>query len=165
MKIYATLLILAPTLFFVSSTLIEYFSSGFDWQKTVKSMIGFAVLAGMLSLSMVPGALSILEWFHIYEDRIEARGIFGCKNKVIYKNVEYVEETMIHINSYETRLYYIFHDGRKMYRGGHLNRNTFLNHKKYMLRIPKTLETENYILNTLHLEIRQAKTQCAPSEN
>lgn len=95
-----------------------------------------------------------LEWYYVYEDHIEVRTIYGIKNIVYYSNVLFVEEKVIYLtmHGYLQETFYIFNDGRKK------DRKTFgigryYNRKKYNLRIYKTKELENYIVNTLKIKI------------
>ena len=109
-------------------------------------------------------ALGCLEWFRVYEDRIEARTIYGIKNKVYMGAVQFVEESQINLTVKGiSRTFYIFHDGRKSAKDflGITNHiQSCYNKKKYNFRMRKTQELEDYIKNTLHLEIRNTEMQC-----
>lgn len=154
-RFYTVVLAVLPVVVDLVFTSIVLICSGFDWQLAVECLIVFGIISIPIAIVSIPAALSMPEWFYIYEDRIEARCIWGCKNKVMIHDVAAVEEVMLHINSYAQCPYYVFYDGRKMHKDGFEGRSTFLNYKKYMLRIHKTPEVEDYILNTLHLEIQK----------
>ena len=96
--------------------------------------------------------LSCMEWFRIYEDRIEAVCVYGKKNTVYFKDVLYVEELKINETRYAFYLYYIFYDGRKNNKS-RLDINSCFNKKKFNFRIYKTDKLEDYITNVLKLEI------------
>ena len=94
-----------------------------------------------------------LEWFLIYEDKIEARYLFGIKNIVYFKDVLFVQELKINLTIRGTPKYFlVFNDGRK-------NNDSFFdliscyNKKKYSCRIYKTPEIENYVINVLKLKV------------
>ena len=105
--------------------------------------------------------LSNMEWFHIYADRLECNSTLGQKNVVHFCNVAYVEEIKINwISRGDPRIFYIFHDGRKSYNDKHFfSSQSCYNKKEFALRIRKTPEMEDFIVNTLHFEIRTTKTQ------
>ena len=71
------------------------------------------ILFSPLIIVMTFLALVQLEWFHVYEDRIEVRGILGQKNVVYFKDVVFVEERKIPLTTrdYHTP-FFIFHDRR-----------------------------------------------------
>ena len=155
----AVLCALSPVITACVFSTVVWILSKFQW----KSVGEFLLVAGIFLVPLTPvmifGALTTLEWFWVYEDRIEAHGVWGCKNTVFYKDVEYVEERMLPLNIRDhVMLHYIFHDGRKN-SGGILEHISSPNKRKYTLRIYRTPELEDYILNTLHLEIRKTKTQ------
>ena len=96
-----------------------------------------------------------LEWFYIYDDRIEARFVFGRKNVVFFDSVLFVEQTEIDLITKGMRkTFYIFNDGRKN-NNSFLNLNSCYNNKKFNLRICKTSELENFI-NTKQLSIQDS---------
>ena len=98
-------------------------------------------------------SLMNLEWFHIYDDRIEARYIFGIKNIVYFDNVLFVQELTINLTSRGMKKkFYVFNDGRKN-NNNILDVNSCYNRKAFNLRIHKTYELENYIQNSLKLKI------------
>ena len=101
--------------------------------------------------------LNNLEWFHIYEDRIEARCVFGIKNIVYFKNVLLVEELKINLTARGTpKDFYIFNDGRKN-NNSLFDLNSCYNNKKLNLSIYKTAEIENFVNNILKLEVLREK--------
>ena len=101
-------------------------------------------------------ALIDLEWFHIYEDRIEVRYILGKKNIVYFDKVVFVQELKISLTSrgLSEKDFYIFNDGRKN-NSNFLDLNSCYNKKKFNLRIYKTDELENYVNNVLKLKIKK----------
>ena len=94
-----------------------------------------------------------LEWYYIYDDHIEVRNIYGKKNSVFFNNVSSVEEIEINLTTRGMKkAFYIFNDGRKNNRNVY-NINSCYNNKKFNLRIYKTNELENYIINTLKYKV------------
>ena len=94
------------------------------------------------------------EWYCVYNDRIEACGIWGIKNKAYYRDVLYIEEVEIPLTSRGTyKTFFIFRDDRKS-NGNILERESCYNRKEYSFRIYKTRELEDCIVNTLRLEIK-----------
>lgn len=94
-----------------------------------------------------------LEWYCVYDERIDVKCVFGKKNSVYFDNVIFVEELQINLSSRGMeKTFYIFNDGRKN-NNNILDVNSCYNSKKYNLRIYKTAELENYILNIRNLPI------------
>ena len=94
-----------------------------------------------------------LEWYCIYDDHIEVRNIYGKKNSVFFNNVSGVEEIEINLTTRGMKkAFYIFNDGRKNNKNI-FNINSCYNNKKFNLRIYKTKELENYIINTLKYKL------------
>lgn len=91
-----------------------------------------------------------LEWYYVYNNKIEVRTIYGIKNIVFYDNVLFIEELEINLTTRGMKKnFYIFNDGRKN-NNNIFNINSCYNNKKFNLRIYKTKELENYINNNLH---------------
>ena len=87
-----------------------------------------------------------LEWYCIFNDRIEVRCPFGKKNVVYYNNILFVEEVGISLTTRgEDKPFYVFNDGRKN-NGNIFNVNSCYNKRKYNVRIYKTSMLENYIM-------------------
>ena len=100
--------------------------------------------------------LNNLEWFHIYEDKIEARCIFGIKNIVYFKDVLFVQELKINLTSRGTpKQFLILNDGRKN-NDSLFDLNSCYNKRHYNLRIYKTPEIEIFLTNYLSLKINNA---------
>ena len=98
----------------------------------------------LFSLTLLLG-LTNLEWFYIYEDRIEARYIFGVKNVVYFDDVLDVQQVKINLTTRGMeKEFYIFNDGRKNNKS-FFNINSCYNKKEFNLRIYKTPELENII--------------------
>lgn len=96
-----------------------------------------------------------LEYFYIYDDRIEARNIFGIKNVVYFRDVVFIEEKQINlITRGGEKSFYLFNDGRKN-NNNSMNIDSCYNNKKYSLRIYKTQELELYIKDVLNLPIKE----------
>lgn len=129
-----------------------------DDMTAVYSFLGIIALPFLMLHIVV--ALSCLEWFSIYTDRIEAKTIYGIKNRVYFHEVQFVEEVQINLVAKGMeRTFYVFHDGRKSDNEVlGFGKTSCYNKKKYSLRIRKSPALEDYILNTLHFEIRSAKT-------
>lgn len=99
-------------------------------------------------------ALYYLEWFCVYEDRIEVKTVFGIKNSVYYDKVCYIEELKINLTTRGlVKDFYIFNDGRKN-TSNTLDVNSCYNNKKRNVRIYKTNELENYINNYINVALR-----------
>ena len=106
-------------------------------------------------LLMLFCGLKNLEWYHIYDDRIEVRGVFGRKNVVYYNNVLFVEETKIKLTARGMeKQFYIFNDGRKN-NNNIFDINSCYNKKTLNLRIYKTPKLENYVVQTLCLKLSE----------
>lgn len=119
-------------------------------------VIFLMLLSPAFIISQLIGAI-YLEWFCIYQDRIEVRNIYGIRNVVYYKDVISVEELDISLGAYGWRKrFYIFNDGRKN-NNSDVDFNSCYNSKKYNLRIYKTKKIEDYITNVLGLNIQKTK--------
>ena len=105
----------------------------------------------LLILTILIG-FKYLEWYCIYDDHIEVRNIYGKINSVFYNNVSSVEEVEIYLYRGTKKKFYIFNDGRKN-NGNIFDFNFCYNNKKFNLRIYKTNELENYIINTLKFKV------------
>lgn len=94
-----------------------------------------------------------LEWYYVYNNKIEVRTIYGIKNIVFYDKVLFIEELEINLSTRGMKkIFYIFNDGRKN-NNNIFNVNSCYNNKKLNLRIYKTKELENYINNNLRNSI------------
>ncbi len=96
--------------------------------------------------------LDMIEWFFIYDDKIEVRGIFGIKNTVYLRDIKYVEDIYFYFCRSTFKHLYIFDDGREE----KINRKKWTNKKKRSFRIYKTPELENF-LKEKNIEIRYVK--------
>lgn len=119
-----------------------------------ETCIILSILLFPVCLFFLIGGIASLEWYHIYNDRIEVRYVFGRKNIVYFDKVLFVEETELALSRAVYKTFYIFHDGRK-------NNNNFLditscaNKKKYNLKIYKTDRLEHFIKNELNLTVKK----------
>lgn len=130
-----------------------------EFEDDLKLSIMFSLIFILpILILMIPAillGLNNLEWFHIYEDKIEARCIFGVKNVVYFKDVLFVQELKINLTARGTpKDFLIFNDGRKN-NNSFFDLNSCYNKKKYNLRIYKTPEIENYVTNILKLQREQ----------
>ena len=102
---------------------------------------------------MICIGLNYLEWYCIFDDRIEAKCIYGVKNAVYYNEVKSIKETSINLTArgFE-KTFYIFDDGRKN-NNNFFDVNSCYNRKKYNLRIYKTKKLESFVLNSLKLNV------------
>ena len=99
-------------------------------------------------------SLSQLEWYLIYSDRIEVKGLFSIKNTVYFDKVLFAERVEIPLTNRGMYVpFFIFNDGRKN-NGNILDSNSCYNRKKYNLRTYITPELEEYITKTLHIKIQ-----------
>ncbi len=86
-----------------------------------------------------------LEWFLIYEDRIECRCLFYVKNVVYFQNVISIENKIINLTARGMeKEFFILQDGRKN-TSNILGRMSCYNRKKYSFRIYKTKELETLL--------------------
>jgi hypothetical protein len=120
--------------------------------RDAKAVLMMTALLTPLFLFLILMGLNCLEWYDVYEDRIEAKCIWGRKNIVYYHEVQFVELAMIGIARGIQKPFYIFNDGRKN-NSSILDINTPGNKKKFNLRIHYSPEMENHILNTLGMQI------------
>lgn len=98
----------------------------------------------LFSLILLFGLMN-LEWFNIYEDRIEARYIYGVKNIVYFDDVLDVQQAKINLTTRGMeKEFYIFNDGRKNNKSI-ANIKSCYNKKKFNLIIYKTPELEKLI--------------------
>ncbi len=95
-------------------------------------------------------ASSKVEWFYIYEDRIESRCALGKNNVVYFENVKYIEFALIQVDAHMVDKFYIFNDGRVNTKKKKLEP---FNNESLNLRINKTKELEQFIKETLKIEI------------
>ena len=124
-------------------------------QGEIQSVLVFSLifLVPLFSVAVL-GGLTNLEWFYIYDDRIEARYIFGIKNIVYFDNVLNVQQTEINLTTRGMKKeFYIFNDGRKNNKSI-ANINSCYNKKKFNLIIYKTSELENFI-NIKNLNVQR----------
>ena len=120
--------------------------------RDAKAVLMMTALLTPLFLFLILMGLNCLEWYDVYEDRIEAKCIWGRKNIVYYHEVQFVELVMIGIARGIQKPFYIFNDGRKN-NSSILDINSPSNKKKFNLRIHYSPEMENHILNTLGMPI------------
>lgn len=104
---------------------------------------------GILSVFLYYG-LNKIEWFYIYEDRIEARCALRVNNVVYYENVKFIEDVRIDVDAHVVNSFYIFNDGRVNTKKNKLEP---INNKSINLRINKTKELEDFVKNNLQIEI------------
>ena len=110
------------------------------------------ILLPILLLILLIG-LKNLEWFNIYDDRIDVRNIYGVKNSVSYDKIICVKEVKINLTTRGmVKVFYIFDDGRGDNHNA-FNVNSCYNHRKLNLRIYKTKKLEDHIINTLQMSI------------
>ncbi len=95
-----------------------------------------------------------LEWFNIYEDRIESRCLFGIKNVVYYDNIIFIEKVKINLTSRGMeKLFYIFNDGRKN-NNNYFDNNSCYNKKKFNFRIYKSVKIDEFIYTKLKEKLK-----------
>ncbi len=98
-------------------------------------------------------SLIYLEYFYIYDDRIEARCIYGLKNIAYFDKLLSIDVTKINLTARGAeKEFYIFRDGRADSRNI-LNINSCYNRRKYTLRVHKTEALEAFIHKN-HLRLR-----------
>ena len=116
-------------------------------------VFGLSIIFIPILITMILIGFKYLEWYYIYDDHIEVRNIYGKKNSVFFNNVSSVEEIEINLTARGMeKVFYIFNDGRKNNRNI-FNINSCYNNKKFNLRIYKTNELENYIIDTLKFKV------------
>ena len=82
------------------------------YQYDMKALIVFLLMCffPLFVLTILMG-MNYLEWYCIYDDRIEVRCPFGKKNVVYYNNVLFVEEVEISLTARgKDKPFYIFHN-------------------------------------------------------
>lgn len=110
--------------------------------------IGLFLLVCFAPLYLILCVISLryLEWYHIYDTKIEARGIFGIKNTVYFDQVTSVEEVEICLTTRGMkRIFYIFRDGRQDYGSAVIARNSCYNKKRFTFRVHKTRTLEAFL--------------------
>ena len=120
--------------------------------RDAKAVLMMTALLTPLFLFLILMGLNCLEWYDVYEDRIEAKCIWGRKNIVYYREVQFVELAMIGIARGIQKPFYIFNDGRKN-NNSILDINSCYNKKRFNLRVYATQEMQNHIIHTLRMEI------------
>ena len=116
-------------------------------------VFGLSIIFIPILISMILIGFKYLEWYCIYDDHIEVRNIYGKKNSVFFNNVSCVEEIEINLTARGMeKVFYIFNDGRKNNRNI-FNINSCYNNRKFNLRIYKTNELENYIIDPLKFQV------------
>ena len=139
-KLY--LIILYPVLFFI----LRYTLRNADdilWLFINYYYILPSIIGMHLSVVILPSN-------YIYEDRIESKNILGITNVVYFKDIIRIKEIECK-NCY----YYVFDDGRK-----DDEYDKIYNRPIYNLRLCKTKQLENFILNDLKIPI----VKCEPSK-
>ena len=108
----------------------------------------------LFCLVLLLGSIN-LEWFYVYEDRIEARYIFGIKNVVYFHNVLDVQQVKINLTARGwEKEFYIFNDGRKNNNGYFCSESCY-NRKRFNLKIYKAPRVESYINDVLKFNVTQ----------
>lgn len=120
--------------------------------RDAKAVLMMTALLTPLFLFLILMGLNCLEWYDVYEDRIEAKCIWGRKNIVYYHEVQFVELVMIGIARGMEKPFYVFNDGRKN-NNSILDINSCYNKKRFNLRVYATQEMQNHIIHTLRMEI------------
>lgn len=139
-KIKFLIAIIAPFIPFLVVAIIGMVHQ--EFQAVVVFLL--TIFLPLFSLILLFGLMN-LEWFNIYEDRIEARYIFGVKNIVYFDNVLDVQQVKINLTTRGMeKEFYIFNDGRKN-NNNLANVNSCYNKKNFNLRIYKTPELEKFI--------------------
>ena len=122
---------------------------------TVKGLIGIEVAIGSTPIFVIGLIIIVVspkdnERFIVYEDKIEVRCPYGIKNTVYFDKVSFVEETQLVVGKTH-KTFYIFVDDRPSKRKRF---NECFNNKKYCVRIEKTEQLSNFVINVLKLEVR-----------
>lgn len=141
----------------VASVLISYIAIlviGLITKENFKFLVfGLSMLFLPILILMILIGFKYLEWYCIYEDRIEVRNIYGEKNSVYFNNVSNIEQVKISLTTRGLKkVFYIFNDGRKN-NSNIFDINSCYNNKKFNLRIYKTNKLENYLMNTLKFKV------------
>lgn len=115
----------------------------------------FEVILLILPLAILTyTCIARLEWFYIYQDRIEARSVFGIRNVVYFCDVIMIQEKLLGLKV--SFSYYFFIDHRKTHKkdgqkceitGTEKGSPNAFNTKKYCLRIHKTPRLEEFMKN------------------
>ncbi len=122
-----------------------------DWKILITFLLIFYIPIFLLMNIL---GIRNLEWFNIYEDRIESRCLFGIKNIVYYDNVIFIEEVKISLTSRGmSKLFYIFNDGRKN-NNNYLENNSCYNKKKFNFRIYVNAKLKEFIETKLKEKLK-----------
>ena len=141
-KVVFSLSIIAITLFLMFAVLITWLS-GDDLIALGKIVL---IIYLPICIIMIAFGLFYLEWYNIYEDRIESVCVYKIKNTVYFKDVLFVEKTKISVLVRgKQKEFYIFNDGRKN-NNSIINVNSCHNTKKFNLRIYKTEKIDELIV-------------------
>ena len=142
--------LLAMMLAMVSWVLIEDFinaiSRGDSGNMTMSPLFFISIAAFGLTMINTYG-----EWYYIYENKIEARGIFGVKKTVYYKDVKFIEDICIDIKRNGKERVYVFNDGNT--KSTYKSSKQIYNTKKACFIIQKTKQLEEFIKSNLDIEI------------
>lgn len=111
----------------------------------IEFILIFSLLFFPIILLGILIGMNYLEWYYIFDDRIEVRCPYGIKNSVYYDKVEFIEELKINVYTRSgEKTFYMFNDGRKN-NNSFFNLNSCYNKKKFNLRIYKTNRLKNFI--------------------
>ena len=102
----------------------------------------FGLVLILLSIILLLITLPLVQWFYVYDDRIEVHSVFGKVNEVYFENVIDVIEKELPVMSRAFAPHYIFDDGRKE---KWCFESTFQNHRNRMVRIYITEELKELI--------------------
>ena len=117
----------------------------------VLSILFFPILILMILIG-----LNCIEWFCVYNNRIEAMCIYGRKNVVYFKDVLFVQELTINLTKRGMpKKFLVFNDGRKNSTIFFGLANSCYNIKRSNLQIPKTPQLEKYVIEVLKFEIKK----------
>ncbi len=144
--------IVAPSIVFVLCSIlpiIGLFSGGAAQRASLNLLLIFVL---PITLIMALCCAASCEWFCVYDDRIEVMWLFGKRNTVYFKDVKYIEKMPVSLGGKLWCVdYYILDDGRK--NNDMLDQNSWLNKKKFNVRIYKTPELDA-LIGELGIEVR-----------
>ena len=116
-----------------------------------ESKLVICILSLFIYLIFLLGYLAQMQWYVLDDKSVTVKNVYGIVNKVSYIDVTcvYVKKLPIHTRD-EGIPCLFFYDGRK--EKGFFSGYNVDNHKKYMVRIPYTQETEEYLkTNRIHI--------------
>ena len=140
-------------LFIFSSICLASLILSLIFVPSFESKLVVGILLLFIYLLFLLGYLAQMQWYLLDDQSVTVKNVYGVVNKVYYIDVTCVCVKKLPIHTSDEGIpCLVFDDGRK--EKGLFNGYNVDNHKKYVVRIPYTQETEEY-LKTNHLRINK----------